>query len=186
MQKRDVHHDFVYYFFFLFWSRTTIQDRPNLKRHLRGNIIQGKTDNQELVIDFRTKRYNTDATIVCVCTQISVKLQCITMVRGWLCLFRDNVNVILSKCKMQSVDSNHVIKKEHQTTAWMDGGRYFVITINYAVLSKNAVSANINNSRYFCYASHFWWIHYCGKRLYVHMFHIVDTAFSYWREFIVC
>ncbi len=55
-----------------------------------------------------------------------------------------------------------------------------------AVPSKNAVSANIKHSRYFHQTSNFWSIHYYGKRLYVHMFNAVDTAFSYGRALIVC
>ena len=42
----------------------------------------------------------------------------------------------------------------------------------YCRTKKNAVSAEIKHSRYFHCASHFWSIHYCGRRLYVHMFHI--------------
>ncbi len=60
--------------------------------------------------------------------------------------------------------------------------RYF----NAAVPSKNAVSANIKHKRYFLFTSSVWSIHYCGKRLYVHMFDMVDTAFRYGRALIVC
>ncbi len=49
-----------------------------------------------------------------------------------------------------------------------------------AAPSKNAVSANIKHSRYPSIEQlNFWSIHYCDKRLYVHMFDMVDTAFSY-------
>ena len=55
-----------------------------------------------------------------------------------------------------------------------------------AVPSKNAVSADINHSRYFHWTSNFWSIHYCVKRLYVHMFDMLDTVLSYGRALIVC
>ena len=54
-----------------------------------------------------------------------------------------------------------------------------IFMINAAVPSKNTASADIKHSRYFHKTSNFWSIHYCGKRLYVRMFHIVDTAFRY-------
>ncbi len=55
-----------------------------------------------------------------------------------------------------------------------------------AVLCKNAVSANTKHGRYFHQTSHFRSIHNCSKRLYVHMFDVVDTAFSYGRALIIC
>ena len=55
-----------------------------------------------------------------------------------------------------------------------------------APLSKNAVSANIKQSRYFHLTSKFWVIHFCGKRLHIHMFEMGDTALSYKRALIVC
>ena len=52
--------------------------------------------------------------------------------------------------------------------------------------SKNAVSAIIKQSRYFHLKSNFTLIHSHAKRLYIHMIDIVDAAFSYERELIVC
>ncbi len=46
-----------------------------------------------------------------------------------------------------------------------------------AVQSKKAVSANIKLIRYFHLPSDFWPILSHGKRLYDHMFDMVDTAF---------
>ena len=62
----------------------------------------------------------------------------------------------------------------------------YVPTFNTAPPSKNAVSANIKHSIYFHLTSNFWSIRYCGKRLYVHMFDMVYTAFSYGRTLVVC
>ncbi len=36
------------------------------------------------------------------------------------------------------------------------------------------------------YMSNLWSIHYCSKRLYVHIFSVVDTALSYGRALIIC
>ncbi len=55
-----------------------------------------------------------------------------------------------------------------------------------ATQSKNAVSINIKLSRYIHLMSNFSSIHFHTKRLYVHMFDIVDTPFSYRRQLIVC
>ena len=52
--------------------------------------------------------------------------------------------------------------------------------------SKNAVSTNINNRRYIHLMSNFSSVHLHTKRLYVYMFDIVDTVFSYGRRLIVC
>ncbi len=52
--------------------------------------------------------------------------------------------------------------------------------------SKNAVSTNIKHSRYIHLMSNFSSIHFHAKRLYVHMFDIVDTPFSYGRGLITC
>ncbi len=51
--------------------------------------------------------------------------------------------------------------------------------------SKNAVSTNLKHSRYIHLMSNFLSIHSHTKRLYVHMFDIVDTAFNYCRALIV-
>ena len=55
-----------------------------------------------------------------------------------------------------------------------------------AVQSKNAVRANIKHNRYFHLTPNFRPIHCHGKRLYGHMFDMVDSIFSYWRALIVC
>ncbi len=60
-----------------------------------------------------------------------------------------------------------------------DGGTIFKVRSHQV---KNAVSASIKHSRYF----HFWSIRYCSKRLYIHMFDMLDTAFSYGKTLIVC
>ena len=60
------------------------------------------------------------------------------------------------------------------------------LTNNSAVTSKNAVSANIKHNGYFHLTSNFRSIHSHGKRLYVHMFNVADTAFSYGTTLIVC
>ncbi len=52
-----------------------------------------------------------------------------------------------------------------------------------AVPSKNTVSAIVRTS---IKRQIFWWIYSYGKRLYVHVFDMVDTAFSYGRALIVC
>ncbi len=52
--------------------------------------------------------------------------------------------------------------------------------------SKNAVSTNINHSRYIHLMANFSSIHFHLKRLYVHTFCIVDTPFGYGRGLIVC
>ncbi len=59
---------------------------------------------------------------------------------------------------------------------------------NSAPQSKNAVSTNIKHtcSRYIHLISNFSSIHFHTKRLYVHMFGIIDTSFSYVRGLIVC
>ncbi len=57
---------------------------------------------------------------------------------------------------------------------------------NTVVPSKNTVSANIKHSRYFFVTFNFWSIYYYGIRFYIHMFDMVDTAFSYGRALIVC
>ncbi len=62
----------------------------------------------------------------------------------------------------------------------------FVISVNSAPQSKNAVSTNTKHSRYIHLMSNFSLIHSHGKRLYVYMFDIVDTPFSYGRGSIVC
>ena len=51
-----------------------------------------------------------------------------------------------------------------------------------AVVSKNEVFANIKHSRYFHWTYNFWSIHYCGKKLYVHVFDMVDNAFLIMEE----
>ncbi len=74
--------------------------------------------------------------------------------------------------------SNHLCLFEHTH-----------VSQNSAIPSKNAVFmvfANIKHSRQFRLTSKFWSIHYCGKRLYVHMFDMVDTAFSYGRALVGC
>ncbi len=48
-----------------------------------------------------------------------------------------------------------------------------------AVQSKNAVCANIKHNRYFHSTCNFSLIHSHDKRLYGHMFDMVDTTFSY-------
>ncbi len=52
--------------------------------------------------------------------------------------------------------------------------------------SKNAVSTNIKQSRYIHLMLNFSSNHFYTKRLYVNMFHIVDTPFSYGKGLIVC
>ena len=51
---------------------------------------------------------------------------------------------------------------------------------------KNAVSTNIKHSRYIHLMSNFLSIRFHTKRLYVHMFDIVDTPFRYGRGLIIC
>ena len=51
--------------------------------------------------------------------------------------------------------------------------------------SKTAVSTNIKHSRYIHLMSDFLSIHFHTERLYVHMFDVVDTPFSYGRGLIV-
>ena len=55
-----------------------------------------------------------------------------------------------------------------------------------APLSKNAVCTSIKPSSYIHLMSNFLSIYFYTKKLYVHMFDIVDTPFSYGRESIVC
>ena len=53
------------------------------------------------------------------------------------------------------------------------------ISMICAVQSKNAVSASMKHNRYFHSTTNLRSIHYPGKRLYEHVFDMVDTAFSY-------
>ena len=55
-----------------------------------------------------------------------------------------------------------------------------------ALQSKNAVCAFIKHSRYFHLMHNYISIHSHAKKLYLHMSDIVDTAFSYERELIIC
>ena len=66
--------------------------------------------------------------------------------------------------------------------------KYFSITTFHssAPQSKNAVSTIYKQSRYIHLMSNLSSIHFHTKRLYVHMFDIVDTSFSYGRGLIVC
>ncbi len=65
-------------------------------------------------------------------------------------------------------------------------GRIYTTYFISVPQSKNAVSTNLRYSRYIHLMSNFSSIHFHTKRLYEHMFDIVDTAFSYGRELIVC
>ena len=57
---------------------------------------------------------------------------------------------------------------------------------SFAIQSKNAVCANIKHRpRYFYYTANFWSIHFHTESLYVHMFYMEDTPFSYGRALIV-
>ncbi len=60
------------------------------------------------------------------------------------------------------------------------------ISLPSAPQSKNAVSTNIKHSRYIHLMSNFSSILFHTKRLYVHMFDIVDPPFIYGRGLIVC
>ena len=55
-----------------------------------------------------------------------------------------------------------------------------------AVQSKNAVCAFTKHSRYFHSTYYFTSIHSHAKKLYLHMFDIVDTAFDFERKLIIC
>ena len=55
-----------------------------------------------------------------------------------------------------------------------------------AVLSKNAICAFLKHSIHFHLTYSFTSIPSHAKKLYLHMFDIVDTAFSYERELITC
>ena len=59
------------------------------------------------------------------------------------------------------------------------------ILIYSAPQTTNAVSTNIKHSRYIPLMSNFSSIDFRTKRLYLLMFDIVDTPFSYGRELIV-
>ncbi len=74
-----------------------------------------------------------------------------------------------------------ILKIQHQTLNQISND-----CCSSAALSKNTLSANIKHSRYFHLTSNFWSIHFHAKRLYVHIFDMVDTFFSYWRASIVC
>ena len=52
--------------------------------------------------------------------------------------------------------------------------------------SKNAVSTKIKQSRYIHFMSKFTSINFHTESVYVHMFDVVDTAFSYGTGLIVC
>ena len=66
-------------------------------------------------------------------------------------------------------------------------GTFFLLMYtSSASQSKNAVSRNIKQSRYIHLMSNFSSISFHIERLYVHMFDIVDTPFSYGRGLIVC
>ena len=80
----------------------------------------------------------------------------------------------------------------HTRTMYTTGGlncacamMLYDFTYNSVLQSKNAVCANITHNRYFHLISNFRLIHYYGKRLYEHMFDMVDTAFRYWTALIV-
>ena len=51
---------------------------------------------------------------------------------------------------------------------------------------KKTVCAFIKHSRYFHYTYNITSIHSCAKKLFFHMLDIIDTAFGYEREVIVC
>ena len=74
------------------------------------------------------------------------------------------------------------IKNDSAPTLWC----HFEASHNICPISKNAVSTYLKYSRYIHLMSNFWSIHFHANRLYVHMFDIVDIAFSYGRGFIVC
>ena len=83
----------------------------------------------------------------------------------------------------------HVV--DWEGVGWLQSFRkiYSCLSIpqeQYCRPSKNTVSANIKHIRYFHQSSNFWSIHYYSKSLYVHVWYMVDTAFSYWTALIVC
>ena len=65
-------------------------------------------------------------------------------------------------------------------------GNYTFLSECTTVQSKNAVCAFIKHNRYFNCVYNFTSIHSHAKRLYFHIFDVVDTAFSYEKELIVC
>ncbi len=55
----------------------------------------------------------------------------------------------------------------------------YSILLHSTIQSKSAVSATIKHNRYFHSTPNFRSIHVHGKRLYGHMFDMVNTAFRY-------
>ncbi len=74
----------------------------------------------------------------------------------------------------------------HSSISYCHGVSFCLYMYISAPQSKNAVSTNIKHRRYIHLMSNFLSIHFYTRRLYVHMFDLVDTPFSYGRGLIVC
>ncbi len=101
-----------------------------------------------------------------------------------------SLTVLVFASSVQIIKNIQTTNKLYQNSFWnmwlipLDQVTY--TSLLSAPQSKNAVSTTIKHGRYIYLMSIFLSIHFHTKRLYVHLFDIVDTPFSYRRGLIVC